>query len=31
MLAEDGTVLAAFWCRESCVYGIRWVRLAVTV
>jgi hypothetical protein len=30
VLAEDGTVLAAFWCRESCVYGIRWVRLRIT-
>jgi sialidase-1 len=27
--AEDGTVLVAFWCREDCVFGIRWMRLAL--
>ncbi|MFN8624122.1 MAG: sialidase family protein [Chloroflexota bacterium] len=29
VVAEDGSVLVAFWCRESCVYGIRWMRLAI--
>jgi len=28
-LADDGTVLIAFWCRESCVHGIRWLRIRI--
>ena len=28
-LAEDGTVLVAFWARRECVYGIDWMRLRV--
>ncbi len=27
--APDGTVLLAFWCREACVHGIRWLRIRV--
>ena len=29
-LAEDGTVLVAFWARRECVYGIDWMRLRIT-
>ncbi len=29
VLAADGTVLVAFWCREACVHGIRWLRIRV--
>lgn len=29
-VAEDGSVLVAYWCRRECVTGIDWVRLRVT-
>ena len=29
-LRDDGDVMLAFWCREDCLGGIRWMRLAVS-
>lgn len=29
VVAEDGTVLVAFWCRRECVTGIDWMRLRI--
>ncbi len=29
VVAEDGTVLVAYWCRRDCVTGIDWMRLRV--
>lgn len=29
MVAGDGSVLVAYWCRRDCVTGIDWVRLRV--
>jgi hypothetical protein len=29
-LRADGDVMVAFWCREDCVGGIRWMRLALS-
>jgi hypothetical protein len=30
VVAEDGSVLVAYWCRRECGYGIDWVRLRIT-
>ena len=27
--AEDGDVLLAFWCREDCIFNIRWIRIGL--
>ncbi len=29
LLLRDGSVMAAFWCREDCISNIRWLRLRV--
>jgi hypothetical protein len=29
VVAEDGTILVAFWSRRACVFGIDWIRLAI--